>query len=336
MEEEQPPAGRWRTLARRVGSLSHQSSSPRVRRWVLTGSLTLFLAITALSVRSLPNGVHFHWWALGILVVVMPSLGVAANAAEFRVMGAVNGHRIGWTPAVQLTIAAGAANFLPLPGGILIRTQALRVRGSSYRHAVAANAAAGLTWVGVGCLAIAGFFATSGDTRLAAAGLAVAGIAALASVVAMLRRIDPVTALRFLLQLMLVEAATVAIGGVRIFVAFHFIGLHATPAQAVALTASQIIAAAVGIFPGGLGIREVLAGGIASALNLAPAKAVAAIASDRVAGQIGLAALALVLVGHARLTRDRGTAAEPAPEPPGEPGPGVMAEVSGRNGGGGR
>ena len=45
---------------------------------------------------ALPEGVRFHWWALPLLVLVTTPLAVLANAAEFRVMGAINGHVIGW------------------------------------------------------------------------------------------------------------------------------------------------------------------------------------------------------------------------------------------------
>ena len=269
---------------------------PESRQWLLVVALVLFVVISVVSFLGLPDGVQFRWWALPLLVLVTTPLTVLANSAEFRVMGAINGHVIGWLSAARLTVIAGAANLLPLPGGIVIRTQALRKAGSSYRHALAANAAAGLAWIGMGALAIAALFVRAAHTRLAAVLLAVVGVGCLVGVRAILHRIDRSTAARYLMQLMVVEAATVIVSGARIFLAFRLIGLSASAAQSVALTASQIIAAAVGIFPAGLGLRELLAGGIGSAVNLPLSASVAATASDRIAGQLGLAVLAGLLL----------------------------------------
>lgn len=293
----------WKTrLLRLERAVNNRAGSPKARQWLLVFAFVLFVVISVVSFQSLPNGVHFHWWALPVLILVTTPAMVLANSAEFRMMGQINGHRIKWLPAARLTVIAGAANLLPLPGGIMIRTQALRKRGSSYKHALAANAAAGLTWIGAGCLAIATLFAFDGDTVLAAVVLAVLGVAALVAVALLLRRIDRSSAARNLASLLVIETATVVISGVRIFLAFRLIGLSVNAAQAVALTASQIIAAAVGIFPSGLGLRELLAGAIGSAVDLPVSEAVAATASDRITGQLGMALLAgsLLLSGRRR------------------------------------
>jgi len=287
----------WKSRLKRLEKVfNERTGSPKARQWLLVFALVLFVVISVGSFLGLPDGVHFRWWALPLLALVTTPLTVAANSAEFRVMGAINGHSIRWLAAARLTVIAGAANLLPLPGGIVIRTQALRKAGSSYRHALAANAAAGLAWIAMGCLVIAALFVAAPRTRLAAVLLAAAGVGALVAVRAILRRIDHSTATRFLVQLILIEAATVVVSGARIYLAFRLIGLTASAAQSVALTASQIIAAAVGVFPAGLGLRELLAGGIGSAVDLPLSASVAATASDRIAGQLGLAVLAGLLL----------------------------------------
>jgi hypothetical protein len=271
-----------------------RAGSARSRQWLLACAFVLFVVISVLAFRALPDGVRLRWGVLPLLVLVTTPLSVLANAAEFRVMGAINGHDIGWLSAARLTVIAGAANLLPLPGGIVIRTQALRKAGSSYRHALAANAAAGLAWIGMGSLAIAVLFVR--DRRLAAALLMVVGLACLVAVRAILHRIDRATSTRYLAQLIVIELATVVVSGARIFLAFRLIGLTASAAQSIALTASQIVAAAVGVFPAGLGLREALAGGIGSAVHLPLSASVAATAADRIAGQLGLAGLAAALL----------------------------------------
>jgi hypothetical protein len=291
----------WTSRLKRLeAALNARAGSARSRRWLLAFALLLFVVISVASFRGLPDGVRLHWWALPVLVLVTTPLTVLANSAEFRVMGAINGHVIGWLSAARLTVIAGAANLLPLPGGLVIRTQALRKAGSSYRHALAANAAAGLAWIAMGSLAIAALFVRDSHTRLGAALLAIGGLACLVAVRAILRRVGRTAATRYLAQLMVIELATVVVSGARIFLAFRLIGLTASAAQSIALTASQIIAAAVGIFPAGLGLREALAGGIGSAVHLALTASVAATAADRVAGQLGLAVLAGVLLSVGR------------------------------------
>ena len=301
IDDGEPRAKTWTSRLNRGEKIfNERAGSAKSRQWLLAFALVLFVVISVASFRALPDGVRFHWWALPLLVLVTTPLTVLANSAEFRVMGAINGHVIGWLSAARLTVIAGAANLLPLPGGVVIRTQALRKAGSSYRHALAANAAAGLAWIGMGSLAIAALLVGNGDTRLAAALLTVVGLGCLVAVRAVLHRIDRAGSTRYLAQLIVIELATVVVSGARIFLAFRLIGLSASAAQSIALTASQIIAAAVGIFPAGLGLREALAGGIGSAVHLPLSASVAATASDRITGQLGLAVLAGVLLLSAR------------------------------------
>ena len=106
--------------------------------------------------------------------------------------------------------------------------------------------------------------------------------------------------MRHFSKLLIVELATVVITSVRIYLAFQVLGQTIEPAQAVALSASMILAAAIGIFPAGLGLREVLAGIIGVAVGLSASESVAATAVDRIAGQVGLAILAAMLLGTLR------------------------------------
>jgi hypothetical protein len=280
--------------------LNARAASPRAKHWVLGSAFVLFVVISVLSFGALPHGLHFHWWVLPVLVLVTTPMMVAANSAEYRVMGEMSGYHVGWLDSARLTIIASAANLLPLPGGIVIRTQALRHKGSSYRRALAANAVAGVTWAGTGCVVIAILLLAEASRRTAGIVVMVVGIACLVVVAAMLRRMDRTVAGRLMAKFVVVETATVAVSGLRMFLAFKLIGLSASPTQAVALTASLIIAAALGIFPAGLGIRELLAGAIGTAVSLSASESVAATASDRVSAQAGLSIFALALFVQAR------------------------------------
>lgn len=290
--------------ARRFGSaalggverlLAKRSASPRARRRLLLAAVVLFVGVTVLSVRALPDNLRLHWWPIPLLLVTTPCT-VLLNAAEFRAMGAINGHVVGWVAAVRLTVVAGAANLLPLPGGVVVRTQALRLRGSSYQHALAANAAAGVAWLGTGCVVVGMLLAVNPDHRLAAGPLVLAGGVCLVGVTAILRRVDRARVTGNLSQLLLIETGAIAVGGARLFLLFEVLGLSASIAQAITLTSSQIIAAAVGIFPAGLGLRELLAGGIGALVALPAGAAVAVTALDRIAMQAVLGLLAALLL----------------------------------------
>lgn len=262
----------------------------------MLSAVALFVVVSAISFASLPGGLHVHWVVLPILVLVLAPLTALANAAEFRVMGAINNHRIGWLPATRLAILASAANLLPMPGGVMIRAQALRQRGSTYRHAFAVNAAAMGAWIGVASIVISVLMAATSSRWLAVVILLLFGLGCLLCVGVLLRQVNRSAHLKYLAQFIVVEGLTVAIGGARIFLAFKLIGLSASAVQAVALTAAQIIASAIGIFPGGLGLRELLAGVIATAVHLPAAEAVSAAAVDRVTVQLSIALFALALL----------------------------------------
>lgn len=273
--------------------------SPRTRRLVLLAAVVLFAVVSVASYRSLPDLDGANWWLVAVLVLGAPSVTVAVNAAEYRTIAAALGHRVGALEAARLTVLASAANLLPLPGGVVVRTRALRRQGSTYGRALRSNAVAGVTWVAVGALVGAALVAVRGDA-LPAAALAAGGVAGLAAAGWLLSDAAG-GAGRWLGRFVAVEGAMVAVNALRLWLAFELLGLPVEPAQAVALTGSVIVAAAIGIFPGGLGLREVLAGAIGAAVDLPAAHAVAATAADRVCSQVGLALIAgaLVLSGAA-------------------------------------
>jgi hypothetical protein len=299
MESTRPPR-REKVLRGVERVISVRTVSPRNRQVLLFAALIIFVLITALSFRSLPHDLHTRWWPVPLVLLVTTPMSVLLNAGEFRVMGAINGHAIRWGAAVRLTVVAGAANLLPLPGGVIIRTEALRQRGSTYKHALGANASAGIAWLGMGCVTIGMLFAVSPNRSLVGLTLIAAGTGCLMSVSAILRRIDRPGAYRNLTRLIIVETSTIIVGGSRLFLLFKVLGLTASVAQSITLTASQIIASAVGIVPAGLGLRELIAGGIGSLVALPAGAAVAVTAVDRIATQLVLGLLAAALLWRAR------------------------------------
>ncbi len=287
----------WARRLRRLEGIARKPArlARRHQRPLLAVAFAVFVLLTVLSFRSLPAGLHFRWWLAVLVVLVTAPISVIINAAEFRVMGAANGHDIGWLPAMRLTVLAGVANLLPVPGGVVIRAQALHQRGSTYSSAVAVNAAAGIAWIAAGALSIGVVTMASAGSWLAGSLLAATGLILLGVVTAILHRLGS-EAWRHLRSFVIVEMSTVIFGGIRIYMVFHALGLNATPVQAISLTASSIISAAIGIFPGGLGLREALAGAIGALVDLPASRAIAGTAADRIIMQISLLILAAVLL----------------------------------------
>ena len=288
------------TLRSRLGRVdalfNRGAASPQSRQRLLVASFALFVGVCVTSWLALPDSLEISWWPIPVLLLATTPATLFVNAAEYRIMTRMNGRLVEWQAAFRLTVMASAANLLPLPGGVVIRTQALHSRGASYKRAIAANAAAGLTWIACGSFLIAILAAATGKSPAAAGCLAVVGVASASSVIVILRRFDSSTMWGHLGRFAVVESAMVAINAIRILLAFELIGLSATVVQATALTSAQIVASAIGVFPAGLGVRELLAGAVGLVVSLNPAEAVTAIAADRVVGTSGAALLAAALV----------------------------------------
>jgi uncharacterized protein (TIRG00374 family) len=116
----------------------------------------------------------------------------------------------------------------------------------------------------------------------------VLGLVVLGSAVAVLWRRDRGVHWATFASLLAVEMTVVALSAVRTFVALRSIGYAVGIGPAVGISASAVLAAAVGIAPAGLGIRETFAGGLAAAFGVPAAVAIAASAVDRVASQVGV------------------------------------------------
>jgi len=276
-------------------ALASRSRSPRVQRGVLLLALVTFVVVAVLAYRGLPDEVEIVWSLVPVLVLGLIPLVVLANAAEYRVIAQVAGHAPGWWSALRLTVIASAANLLPLPGALLIRAQALRLQGSSYRTAFGANVAAAVLWVACGAAAIAVLSIGRSVSGWSIVALVVVALAGLVTGAGLVVRIAQQQAGRVLVRLLLVEAATVVLSTARVYVAFRLLGLTGNLTESAALAGSIVVAAAIGIFPAGLGIRELIAAAIGVLISVDPSVAVTVMAVDRVCG-IATTALATSLV----------------------------------------
>ena len=297
-------------------------SRPGARKWLLAGGAVLFVAITLSAIAALPDESRSARPEVIVLLVALVPTTVLLNGEEYRVMARSLGHDLSLGSALRVSVLATVANYLPAPGGAAVRTAALRRRGSSLRASVGINAAAGLSWLGTAAIASSVALVGHDDLRGRAVIVGVVGVVAIGASLVMLRRLGPGWQRRAI-ELVLVEAGLVVTVTARVWVALLAIGESASIGASIAISSSGVVAAAVGIFPAGLGIREALAGGIAAAVDVPAAFAVAASALDRVCGQVGLALTALAVGIRPRDLHSGPVAAaeedaeiEPVPPPP--------------------
>lgn len=258
-------------------------------------AVAVFVGGVVVSVQRLDLRVaDVTWWPLVVLAVVGTPATIAVNAAELRAMTRCldPAGRLPWLRAGSVVVLATAANVLPLPGGAMVRIQALRAGGATTGRATAINLVAALLWVAT-AVVIAGVavwrFAPVPGLLAVGAGTAGAVVALVSLHAAM-----PVWSTASAGGLLLIEVATTLLHAVKLYLALLALGIAAGIDQALVLGVAGPISAAAGVFPSGLGLAEVLAALTAALVALAPAAGFGATALVRVVGLLVTAPLALV------------------------------------------
>jgi uncharacterized membrane protein YbhN (UPF0104 family) len=303
----------------RLTRLRSSLRSPVMERLGLILALAIFAATTVVAYRGLPLHERAIHWPLLIFaaVVAVPAM-IALNGVEYRLSARFLGHRVAFLQAARVGLIGTAANQLPIPGSALVRMRALNRLGSGYLRATASTAIVGLVWIGVTGLFAGGFILASGKVGLGAPLAGAGAIATVGGFLLLRSQVAPAERLGLIARLVAVEVAFVAVSGLRYFLVLRALGVRASVAQALALTVSAVLAAAAGFFPGGLGLRELLAAGMSPIVGLPAAVGAVATAVDRAVSLVVLsiaAATFLVLIPRLsqgkRLDREPGAAGKP-------------------------
>jgi hypothetical protein len=287
-----------------------QPVSAGAERVVLVVAAVLFVAAFGFGLRAVPDGeLHLTAWPLVVLALLAVPSANAANGLEYAVAARIGGHTVRVGEALEVSVLSSAANLLPLPGAALVRVRAMRRRGSSYQRALAVTALVGGAWLATSLVLAGGLLAAgrAGEVDdVAAAAVLGAGLVGVALVVVAVRRLAPVgQAPSLAAGLLAVEVLAVAVAAARYLLVLRALDLDVALEQAVALSVASVLASALGFVPGGLGLREALAGAIAGLVGLPVATGVLAAAVDRLVGLPVLAALSagIVLRGGANRRR---------------------------------
>jgi uncharacterized membrane protein YbhN (UPF0104 family) len=272
-----------------------------------------FAVGAALAIRNFPDTRHDPNYLLLVADVAFgPLMVVLLNGMEFAWIASLLAQRVTIGRALRISVLGTAANQLPIPGAVLVRTQALATGGSGYRRALMGNLSVGLAWMGSAFL-FAGLLQLGGSIPWVGAGCVVGGAAFLFACRRIVLRTLPPNPPRFMTtRIVGIETALVLVQGTRLFIVLRGFGELVSPAQSVALALSSVLSSALGIAPGGFGVREAIAAGIGPIVGLPASVSLVATAFDRIADLIviGIASLVILVVTRREARRDPATPPE--------------------------
>lgn len=263
----------------------------RAQRWLLPVAFVAFVVASGLAFASLPDDLEIEPWWLVVSAIAVSPWSTVMNGAEFVATARAVGRPVGAREALRVAVLSSAANLLPLPGAVAVRTQYLR-SAAGMKRAFAVTAGAGICWLGTAVLA-AGIADAVANRRAAAAAVVAAGAGIVAVAYVVVRRAAGPTATErnAWWWIWLTEIGQVAVAAARLALAVLALGHTVDLAQAIGLGVAPVAGSAVGVLPGGLGVREAIAAAIAGLVELPAAVGGAAAAIDRLVGLVVVAAL---------------------------------------------
>lgn len=281
-------------LGRRV---HHRTSAPNPT--LMAAIAVVLIGVAVFSWQALEISVRdVRWELLGLSALLVP-FSVVLTAAEYRLVARASRVTVDWTEALRITVIGTVANLLPIPGAAVVRVNDLVARDSRASHAVGATVGVGVLWLGWALI-------LSGSALMIEGALPVGGLMGALGLIAVIASwlVAPVRAgiadtAEWIVAGSAIELAALGIGAIRIWLTLAALGVEPTGLQAVGLVAAGAIASTVGIVPGGLGIRELIAGALAPLVDLEVAAAIVTIAIVRVVGMLISAPIAASLARRA-------------------------------------
>jgi hypothetical protein len=241
-------------------------------------------------------GTGIRWEILVPVGIIGNALNLFLNALEFDVTARFVGHRMPLTRAMRVTVVGSAANLLPLPGGALVRVQALASRGARYRHTITAAGVIGLMSIGAQLVLVSVANVAEASVGLLLA-LFAGGLVVIAVSFAILRTAsDTRRVTRYGCYILILELVYAAVAAVRLWLIFIGLGVDLDLPAVFALSAVGSVATAIGFFPGALGVKEALVGVVSPLVGVPVAVGVTGAVVSRLFGFAVLAVASCTLV----------------------------------------
>lgn len=211
---------------------------------------------------------EIRWSSIMVMLAVAAPLSLGLRALEFDASARILGRRYSAGRSLRVAVTASVANLFPLPGSLMVNVRALSGDGVSFVGAVGASTVPGVAWLGLVGL-VGGVAMVMSDAALAGWIVVLGGAFALGAAMWLFARTVS-TGKRWSLgvRILAVEVGFVLVSVLRLSLALSAIHESATLAQVLALSVAGALTTAVGFFPAGLGIRELLVAGIAPMVGL--------------------------------------------------------------------
>jgi hypothetical protein len=251
-----------------------------------------FVVGCILAWQSLPTDLGtFEWWPLMIVAIIGVPLTIALNAVEYKEVAGLVGLRVGVTGATRTAVLGTAANMAPLPGALLVRWGDMTRRGSQWGASINANLVAGTIWLASSAATLA--ILTSREQGIVF-WVALALCLTSAFVSGLLVRATGFSLVR-VSRLGIIEVGVLMVTALRALLIITAFALPGGFPTALAIASTYALSSFIGIFPAGLGLREVLSGVVVypAAGGLSTGFIVSAV--DRLIGLAVHAPLALLL-----------------------------------------
>ncbi len=294
---EAQPTGRFDRVIEAVKRLRARLGTGRGRVAMLVVSGCAFAAIFGVSLVNLPpvdGGIR--WTPLVLLALIGYPVLVACMSAQYRQSARFVGVRVGLRESSTIAVLSAAANLLPLPGSLLMRSEALAQRGVRYRRAIAASTIIGLGWLTATCILV--FVAALGNGRSLAVAAVLVGSAAIAGTAHLAGSVadgGPPSRSRVVSSAVLLGLSIALVAATNQWLVLVALRLDVSWGDAVVISSSSVLAATVGFFPGGLGLREAFAAGLAASVGVPASVGVVAVSLTRIVGMGVLLVLTLVV-----------------------------------------
>lgn len=276
----------------RVRSFLETPAGKRVGAVALAASFGLALFLAG---RSLPDIERLAWWGPAFVALVGYPIQLVWMGSQYRMSAWLAGVDVPLAKAVPVAIVSAAANLLPLPGSIVVRTAALKREGVGLMSATASSSVVGLAWLAVSCL-MSGIFVASIRLELALVAwlLAAAGAGLVWLGMKQTTRLGERS--KALLRAAVLGLLMASTSAMNLWVMLNALGVDVSVAQTVAVSTSAVLATSLGFFPGGLGLREVLAGGIGAAVGMPAGVAVVGVLVIRIVS-LSILLVASLIIG---------------------------------------
>jgi len=261
--------------------------SKKIQNWAFLFAMVLFIYGLWKSISQKPEIFqNIDYYYLPILIILVP-LSFSVMAIRFKLSAEVIDSNFTFWQSMKVIVLSGAANMLPVPGGIMVRVAAMAKGGSTIKKSIGVNLELMIGWIGI-CLLY--FSISSIYSQQWMLGI----IAVLSSVCIILfsgwlihKRTN-----RILMDLkfLMIQLAATFIDLFRIFICFRILGDSVELFRVLGLSLASVAGSVISIVPAGLGIREWVSSLLALLFDIAPENAYLASTLNRIV------ALCIVLI----------------------------------------